>query len=494
MSRQPYKHQQAADLSEYVFGKLPPQALPLEEAVLGAIMIEREAIVTVVDFLRPEHFYLEKHQAIFRACLHLFETMQPIDILTVGEQLKKAGESALAGGSYYLVEISSRVASAANLEYHARIVQQKYISRAVIEAASRAITAGYDESTDCFDLLERVESDLFKISTGTATGLPQGAGSLAAQTVAEAINARSTGTNLTGITTGFSMLDKLTGGWQKTDLVIVAARPGMGKTAWALATALSTAKAGNKVLVFSLEMSARQLMQRLISSEASIDTMRLRSGRITDTDQSNMERSAQTISELPIWIDDAPGLTITDLRGRARRHKMKYGLDLLVVDYLQLLNGSADERKRGNREQEISSIARGLKSLAKELEIPVISLAQLSRAVETRGGNKRPQLSDLRESGAIEQDADIVSFLYRAEYYGITEDEDGISTKGVAELDIRKNRAGMLGAIKMNFDAEYTRFSDPSDAFPGPSLPKPSYHDYTIPNSNRREPDEYAPF
>lgn len=494
MSRQPYKHQQAADLSEYVFGKLPPQALPLEEAVLGAIMIERDAIVTVVDFLRPEHFYLEKHQAIFRACLHLFETMQPIDILTVGEQLKKAGESELAGGPYYLAEISGRVASAANLEYHARIVQQKYISRAVIEASSRAISAGYDDATDCFDLLEQVEGDIFRISTGTASGLPESAGGIAGKVLTEVINARQSDNSLTGITTGFSMLDKLTGGWQPSNLIIIAARPGMGKTAWALNTATQTAKAGNKVLFFSLEMSDRELMQRLVSSEASVDGMRMRSGRITDTDQTNVERVVNEVSALPVWIDDTAGLTITDLRGRARRHKIKHGLDLVVVDYLQLLNGSADERKRGNREQEISTIARGLKNLAKELGVPVIALSQLSRAVETRGGSKRPQLSDLRESGEIEQAADMVGFLFRAEYYDILEDEDGNSTKGIAELDIKKNRAGILGTIKMNFEGQFTRFSDPSDAYPGPSLSTASYHDYTIPNSNRREPDEYAPF
>ena len=489
--------QQPTDLSGYVFGKLQPQALPLEEAVLGAIMIDRDALVQVADFLKADHFYTEKHQAIYEACLSLFNQSEPIDILTVAEQLKKTGQLDFVGGSYYLVELSSRVASSANIEYHSRIIQEKWIARQVINVASRAVSKGYEETTDAFDLLEEVETELFNVGQSQVGGIIQTAESLAAQVVRSAIDARSSENHITGVTTGFRSIDRQTGGLQRGDLIVIAARPGMGKTSLVMNIATASAKAaGSKVLVFSLEMPADRLMARIISAEAKIPVQRLLNGQITDGDQIRLERLVPEVGGLSVAIDDTPALSVSDLRRRAKRHMRKAGgLDMIVVDYIQLMSGGTDEKRGQNREQVIAAISRGLKLVAKELNVPVIALSQLSRAVEARGGSKRPQLSDLRESGAIEQDCDIVGFIYRPEYYKIMEDETGKSLVGKAELDFAKFRNGKPGVVLLDFNDELTLFSDPAPADPfTQSINTQFVSDYAVANSHRREPDEDTPF
>lgn len=468
-----------AGLSEYVFGKLQPQSLPLEEAVLGALMIERDAILQVIDFLRPEHFYLESHQQIFAAAVRLFERSEPIDLLTMPEELKRVGKIESVGGSYYLVDLSSRVASAANVEYHARIIYQKWMNRQLIRIGTNAVRDGYEDG-DCFEAMDKTESELFKVASGATTSGPKSAGQLISSVVRKTIDARSSGDSVTGVNTGFNVLNYETGGWQPSDLIVVAARPGMGKTAWALSGAVEEAKAGLKVLVFSLEMSAAQLVQRIASFEARIESSRLRDGRITDSDERELMKQAEALANLPLYIDDTPAISVNDLRARARRHKMQHGLDIVFVDYLQLMTGSRDERTRGaNREQEIASISRGLKATAKELDVPIVALAQLSRAVEARS-DKRPQLSDLRESGAIENDADIVGFIFRPEYY----ESDDPALSGVAEFILAKHRNGRLGPVQMQYEKEYTRFSDIPKA-------KPASVNYSMP---RHEPADNTPF
>lgn len=384
------------DLSSYVLGKVQPQALPLEEAVLGALMLDKDSIAIVIDILRAESFYSDAHKAIYKAILRLFERSQPVDLLTVTEELKKGGELEIAGGPYYLVGLTNRVASAANIEYHARLIAQKHIQRELIRVSTKVIRDAYDDTTDVFQLLDDAEQGLFDITQQNLSRSYESMGTLAGKALKALEELSKKGTGLTGVPTGFADLDRITSGWQPSDLIIMAARPGMGKTSLVLALTKNAAMDfGKGVAFFSLEMSNVQLVNRLISLDAEISGSKLRSGQLEDFEWQQLQGIIEKMSEVPIFIDDTPGINIFELRAKCRRLKMQHDIQLIVIDYLQLMTGGGENK--GNREQEISSISRGLKGLAKELNVPVIALSQLSRAVETRGGMKRPQLSDLRE-------------------------------------------------------------------------------------------------
>lgn len=443
-------------------GKVMPQAVELEETVLGAILIDTNALPSVIDLLRPEVFYKPAHQMLFEVIMNLFQKSQIIDLMTVHEALKKAKILEEVGGVNYLIELSNKVGSAANVEFHARILVQKYIQRELIHASTRIIKDSYEDSKDVFELLDEAEKSLYDITDQNLNTAYERLGGLAAkvQKEIEALSMKESG--ITGISTGFSELDGITSGWQKSDLIIIAARPGMGKTAFALSLARNSALAGHAIAVFSLEMSKMQLTQRLLSIESEINSKKIRNGDLDDFEWKKMHDAVERMSEINIYIDDTPSINIFELRAKCRRMKQNHNIELVLIDYLQLMS-SAPNESRGNREQEISSISRALKSMAKELNVPVIALSQLSRAVETRGGNKRPQLSDLRESGAIEQDADLVTFIYRPDYYELEEDFQG--PKDMAEIIISKHRNGALGSIELKFVKEFTKFIEMDKSF-----------------------------
>ena len=449
-------------------GKIPPQALELEEAVLGAMLIDKKGVDEVIDILQPDAFYKTSHQLIFEAIYQLFQDSQPIDLLTVSSELRKKGKLEAVGGEFYLVQLSQRVASSAHIEFHARIILQKFIQRSLIKISNEIIESAYKESTDVFDLLDEAESKLYDVTQGNIKKSSETAQNLVleAKKKIEEISKRD---GLSGVSTGFEKLDKLTSGWQPSDLIIIAARPGMGKTALTLSMARNIA-VGKQIPVafFSLEMSSVQLITRLISSETGLSSEKLRTGKLADHEWQQLNVKVTDLEKAPLFIDDTPSLSIFDLRAKARRLSSQHGIKLIVVDYLQLMTAGASS-KTGNREQEISTISRNLKALAKELNIPVIALSQLSRAVETRGGTKRPMLSDLRESGAIEQDADIVSFIYRPEYYNIDEwdDDERTPSEGQAEFIVAKHRNGGLDKIRLKFVGHLGKFED-LDSFDSP--------------------------
>ena len=449
-------------------GKIPPQALDLEEVVLGAMMIDKKGVDEVIDILSPEAFYKEAHKFIFEAIFKLFEGSEPIDLLTVSTQLKKDGKLDLVGGDFYLIGLTQRVSSSAHIEFHARIILQKFIQRSLIKISNEIIEDAYDETKDVFDLLDNAEAKLYEVTQGNVKKSTESAQSLVIQ-AKKKIEEISNKEGLSGIPSGFDKLDKLTSGWQPSDLIIVAARPGMGKTALTLTMARNIAVASNQpVAFFSLEMSSVQLITRLISSETGLSSEKLRTGKLEKHEWEQLNVKVKTLEKAPLFIDDTPSLSIFDLRAKARRLASQYGIKLIVIDYLQLMTAGGSQ-KGGNREQEISMISRNLKALAKELNVPVIALSQLSRAVETRGGSKRPLLSDLRESGAIEQDADIVSFIYRPEYYKIDEwdDEERSPTEGQAEFIVAKHRNGGLDNIRLKFIGHLGKF-DNLDEFDTP--------------------------
>ena len=458
------KRQKPATPNEAFFqhGKVPPQSVDLEEAVLGAMMLEKDALTEVIEILQPAVFYKEAHQVIFAAIQRLFANTEPVDILTVTDALRKSGELEQAGGPYYITMLTNRVASAANIEYHAHIILQKYIQRELIRISSDVIKDAYEDTTDVFDLLDKAESHLFQISENSLRRTSRTMQSLVKEAIQEIAAGRKHEGHLKGVGSGFSELDRVTGGWQKSDLVILASRPGMGKTALALTMARNAAVDFKKpVAVFSLEMSAVQLVTRLISSETGINAEKLKKGNLDDVEWQHLHAKITSLIDAPILIDDTPALTIFELRAKSRRLKAQHNIELIILDYLQLMQGGAEHK--GNREQEISSISRSLKALSKELDVPIIALSQLSREVEKRGGTKKPILSDLRESGSIEQDADMVIFIYRPEYYKIEQDEKGESTTGLAEISIAKNRSGSTKDIQLRFIAKYAKFADYGD-------------------------------
>lgn len=450
-----------AQLASLEHGKLQPQAVDLEEAVLGAMMLEKEAVNTVIDILQPKSFYKENHQKIFEIIKELFGKSEPIDILTITNALKQKGELEIVGGAYYITQLTNRVASAANVEFHARIIAQKYIQRELIRISTDIITDAYDETTDVFTLLDKAESGLFGVSEGNIRKNYDSMSELVRTAIKQIEAAKGQDGSVVGVPSGFTDLDRMTAGWQPSDLIILAARPAMGKTAFVLSLARNAAIDFQRpVAVFSLEMASVQLVTRLISAESQLSSHKLRNGNLRNDEIEQIHAKIGGLTEAPIFIDDTPGISVFELRAKARRLKSQHDIQLLVIDYLQLMTAGGDGGKGGNREQEISTISRSLKSIAKELNIPVIALSQLSRAVESRGGDRRPQLSDLRESGSIEQDADMVMFINRPEYYGLTEDEEGNSTLGVANIIIAKHRNGAVGDVQLKFTSELAKFSD----------------------------------
>jgi replicative DNA helicase len=446
-------------------GKIPPQAVDLEEVVLGAMMIDKKGVDEIIDILHPDVFYKIAHQFIFEAIYKLFENTEAIDLLTVSNQLRKDGRLDKIGGEYYLIQLTQKVSSSAHIEFHARIILQKYIQRSLIKISNEIIEDSYDESTDVFDLLDAAESKLYEVTQGNIKRSTETAHSLVIQ-AKNRIQEISNREGLSGVPSGFDKLDKLTSGWQPSDLIIIAARPGMGKTALTLSMARNIAVGSNiPVAFFSLEMSAVQLITRLISSETGLSSEKLRTGNLETHEWEQLNVKVKDLEKAPLFIDDTPSLSIFDLRAKCRRLASQHGIKMVMIDYLQLMTAGSAVKGGGNREQEISTISRNLKALAKELNIPVIALSQLSRAVETRGGSKRPLLSDLRESGAIEQDADIVSFIYRPEYYKIEEwdDEERSPTANQGEFIVAKHRNGGLENIRLKFLGHLGKFDNLDD-------------------------------
>ena len=449
-------------------GKLPPQAPDLEEAVLGALMLEKNALNAVVEFLKPEHFYKEQHKEIYTAIVDLFKSSDPVDMRTVVNQLRKSAKLELIGGAYYIAELTSKVSSAANIEYHARVIMEMAIKRELIQVSSQIQQDAYEDTTDVFELLDKTEQSIFQISDSNLRKNYDNMRSLMTRAIQELQSLKEHKDGLTGIPSGFTALDRMTSGWQRSDLVIIAARPGMGKTAFVVSALRNAAvEFKHAVAIFSLEMASIQLVNRMISAEAELEGEKIKRGTLADHEWAQLVHKTNRLSSAPIFIDDTPALSVLELRAKCRRLKAEHNIQIVVVDYLQLMRGD----QGGNREQEIASISRALKGIAKELSIPVLALSQLSRGVETRGGDKRPQLSDLRESGSIEQDADIVMFLYRPEYYKITVDEDGMPTQGMGEVIIAKHRNGSVGSVKLKFIGKYTKFADldaPSSSYDNP--------------------------
>lgn len=445
-------------------GKLPPQSLDLEEAVLGAMMLEKNAVNDAIDILSPESFYKDAHQRIFAVIHELFQESQPIDILTVTARLRQKAELDIVGGPFYISQLTNRVASSANVEYHARIISQKHIMRELIRISNETIKDAYDETSDVFDLLDKTESNLYKVTQGNLRRDYSSMSTLIQHAIEDIEKNKNQTDGLSGVPTGFTDLDRVTSGWQKSDMVVIAARPGMGKTAFVLSMARNSAVMFNRpVAVFSLEMSAIQLVNRLIASESELPADKLRKGNLALHEIQQLHEKIKKLAVAPIYIDDTPALSIFELRAKCRRLKAQYNVEMIIIDYLQLMTASSEGK--GNREQEISSISRSIKSIAKELEVPIIALSQLSRSVETRGGDKRPMLSDLRESGAIEQDADIVAFIYRPEYYNIAEDEKGQSLLGTGEIIIAKHRNGSLENVRLRFIPQLAKFENLNEDF-----------------------------
>ncbi len=471
-------------------GKMPPQAVDLEEAVLGAMMLELDVVSNTIDILKPECFYKDVNSRIYSAIIRLSNQNEPADILTVTQELKKTGELEIVGGAYYITQLTNRVASAANAEFHARIVLQKFMQRELIRIASVIIKESYEDNADVFDLQARAEKNLSQITEGNIKQDFESTAKLIRKTLERLQENGTHEDGLFGLPSGLTSLDRITGGWQKQNLIIIAARPGMGKSAFVLSSASNSAFIyDKKVGVFSLEMSKDELMERLISSEVEINNRKLRSGKLEQHEWDSVMKKCDVFYKENLFIDDTPGISVFELRTKARRLVQKKGIELLIVDYLQLMTASNDGY--GNREQEISFISRSLKNLAKELNIPVIALSQLSRAVETRGGGNKPKLSDLRESGAIEQDADVVGFLWRPEYYDIKTDDDNVPfSPGESFMLIEKNRNGPLTNARFKFIGEYTKFVDwdDFDFAPQKSLAMAPNNDFTD------NPDDDKPF
>ena len=442
-------------------GKTPPQALNIEESVLGALMLDANALNNTIETLHADYFYKPEHQAIFNAILRLFEQSHPVDMLTVIERLRLDGTLEAAGGSYYVSQLTNNVVSAAHIEYYVRVLCEKFIQRELIRISTEVIGRAYDESTDVVDLLDKTEQDLMDINERNFRSDYRLMDNLVAEAMDRIKSAQEADGNCVGVPTGFTELDRLTAGFQPGTLIILAARPAMGKTALALTMARNMAVDYKKpVAFFSLEMTGVELVMRLISAESSVSGDKLKKGGLADWESEMLASKTQALIDAPIYIDDTPGLSIFELRAKCRRLKQRYDIQMVFIDYLQLMHVGGEFSRNGNREQEISTISRQLKALSKELGIPVLAMSQLSRAVETRGGTKEPQLSDLRESGAIEQDADIVMFIYRPEYYGIESDAGG-STLGMADVNLAKHRSGGVGKVRLKFVSKYARFENP---------------------------------
>ncbi len=441
------------------YGKLPPQAVDIEKAVLGALMLEKGKDVIVMDLLTTESFYNEAHQKIFQAILELSTEHEPIDYHTVIDKLKKNSVLEEVGGPGYIVQLTTRVASASHIEYHAKIIAQKHIQRELILLSSEIQAQAYDDSIDVNDLLEFAQQEVFDVASGNIKKETERIDTVIQVAIDLIEEASKREDGLSGVPSGFTSLDRVTSGWQRSDMVILAARPSMGKTAFVLSMARNMAVMHDKaVAFFSLEMAAIQLVNRLISSETELGGEKIRNGNLKDYEWQQLEDKIKDLSKAKIFIDDTPAISLFELRSKCRKLKVKEDIGIIIIDYLQLMTGPPETK--GNREQEVSTISRGLKAIAKELNLPIIALSQLNRSVEMRSGDKRPQLSDLRESGAIEQDADIVMFIHRPEKMGITEDSEGNSTAGLAELIIAKHRNGAVTDVQLRFREEFARFEE----------------------------------
>lgn len=438
--------------------RIPPQALQIEEAVLGAILIEPGADIPIIESLKPESFYREAHQRIFKAILNLSAQHKEIDQLTVVQQLSANGDLEFVGGAAYINQLAANIGSSAHLEYHAKILAEKYLKREIISISNELQKDAYDPAIDIEDLFEKAEKKIFDLAFENISRAAKPIKAVMTQTLNHIEELSKRETSFSGVPSGFTALDRVTSGWQSSDLVIIAARPSMGKTAFILSMARNMAIDHNiPVAVFSLEMSSQQLVTRLIISETGISSEKIRTGNLSKQEWLMLENKSAPLSDAPVFIDDTAAISLTELRAKCRNLKIQYDIQLIVIDYLQLMSGSSESKS--NREQEVSQISRGLKAIAKELDVPVIALSQLNRAVENRPG-KKPQLSDLRESGAIEQDADIVIFIHRPEKYGILQDESGKSTEGIAEIIIAKHRNGAVLDIKLQFIDYMAKFTD----------------------------------
>lgn len=445
-------------------GKIPPNAVDVERLVLGAFLVDRKGIDESIDLITPEVFYDPRHQIIFSAITKLYHNTQPVDLMTVIQELKKEEKLNIAGGDQYIIELTLSVSSAANIEYYVRIILEKFILRSLINISANVIDSSYKESTDVLELLDKAEQSFFDITNGTIKKGFDTANSLVRQAI-DSIVALKDKQGLSGIPSGFKDLDRETGGWQNSDLIIIAARPAMGKTAFILSMARNIVVEHKIPLaLFSLEMASVQLITRMIASETKISSEKLRKGTLTDEEWERLFTNVSELENAPLYIDETPSLSVFDFRAKCRRLVMQHGVKIIMVDYLQLMTAGNAGKGAGNREQEIATISRSLKAIAKELNVPVIALSQLSRTVESRPG-KRPQLSDLRESGAIEQDADIVSFIFRPEYYKITHwdnDPEGeqTATENQAEIIIAKHRNGATADVRLSFLKNFARFGD----------------------------------
>ena len=454
------------------YGRIPPQATDLEEAVLGALMIEKDAYSLVSEILRPQSFYEHRHQLLFTAITNLALKQQPIDLLTVKNELEHEGTLEEVGGPFYITQLTSKVASAAHVEFHARIIAQKALARELITFTNTIQSKAFDETEDVDDLMQEAEGKLFEISQQNLKKDYTQINPIIEEAYRQIEFAASRTTGLSGLETGYHDLDKMTSGWQNSDLVIIAARPAMGKTAFVLSMAKNmSVNYKYPVAFFSLEMSNLQLVNRLIANTCEIESDKIRSGRLQPHEWERLDHKLKDLLGAPLYVDDTPSLSVFELRTKARRLVREHGVKIIFIDYLQLMNASG--MSYGNRQEEVSTISRSLKGLAKELNIPIIALSQLNRSVEMRGGNegknsegqssRRPQLSDLRESGAIEQDADMVCFIHRPEYYKIYTDENGNDLHGIAEIIIAKHRNGAVGDVRLKFIGEYTRFQNLDD-------------------------------
>jgi replicative DNA helicase len=443
------------------FGHLQPQALELEEIVLGALMVESDAYSLVSEILKPDTFYKKSHQLIFQAVRELSMHQQPVDVMTVVEQLKKDGNLEEVGGMFYITQLSSKVVSSANIEYHAHILAQKYLARQLITFTSQVQTKAFDETYDVADLMQEAEGKLFEISQQNMKKDYTQINPVIEDAFELLRKAAARTDGLSGLESGYYELDKMTSGWQRSDLIIIAARPAMGKTAFVLSMAKNIAVDFRKpVALFSLEMSNVQLVNRLISNVSEIEAGKIRSGQLQPYEWSQLDSKTQLLMDAPLYVDDTPSLSVFELRTKARRLVREHQIEIIIIDYLQLMNASGISF--GSRQEEVSTISRSLKGLAKELNIPIIALSQLNRGVESREGfeGKRPQLSDLRESGAIEQDADMVCFIHRPEYYKMYKDEHGNDVKGLGEIIIAKHRNGAVGSFYLRFQGKYARFEN----------------------------------
>ena len=458
------RRRKAAQPLDPTLGHLQPQALEIEKAVLGALMIDKDAYAIVCEILRPESFYEPRNQMVYTAIRDLSMDEKPVDMLTVADQLAKSGKLEQVGGPGYIAELSSGVATSANIEYHANIIAQKSLARQLISFASSIQTKAFDETIDVEDLMQEAEGSLFELSQHNMKKDYTAIDPVIAQAVKGIQDAAKNTDGLTGVSTGYFKLDDITSGWQASDLVIIAGRPAMGKTSFALSRAKNiAADLRIPMAFFSLEMSNVQLVNRLISNACEIQGSKILNGQLQRDEWERLDKNINNLLGAPLYVDDTPGLSVFELRTKARRLVREHGIKLIMIDYLQLMN--ANGMRFSSRQEEVSTISRSLKGLAKELNIPILALSQLNRGVESREGleGKRPQLSDLRESGAIEQDADMVLFVHRPEYYHIYQDDNGRDLHGMAQIIIAKHRKGATGDVLLTFRGEYTRFENPED-------------------------------